>query len=406
MFRNSKKRKGKRSGYRAFKSKIISQDARGRFKTWAHIITAAPPEIVKHDDRQLFSTYCRRVAKEDFRETSAAVTIFPILATPGLGLVCAPFVFGALFFSPAASIAAVVMNLLLAKYYARRLPCKRCRVLPVVVTLTAAILGLALAEYRGRLHLPPSGEFNLVDAITFLLISPFLTIVSTTMTFTVIVRGTSIFMDFMRIHYYPDVVVFAELQLVTQVLTDQKDSMMSLNDRQEVIDRLHRAAKCLELGIPRIVQPRDLLSEMAFRKKLRRSANYINSWELAISLSREDSREDLAREIACTLLPLARKDYDALPEADTLAAHRASKRNLGHYVRTAISGASPLAILWILDGLDIFTPSSTIRNGLYVLAFGWMAINYISLLDPLYEGKIAALKDLKDVYTSLQGRDK
>ncbi|WP_328457768.1 hypothetical protein OG780_43315 [Streptomyces sp. NBC_00386] len=358
---------------------------------------------MKEGDRRLFRKYCYLAARENRKEGARGFVIAPFLILPGIGLTLTPFALADIT-SAAAWVQAIVItpSICILYQYLRLLIFRKRRSPLFALSLTLAATGAIIGLTQGKFYPHAAPECGVAEAVSFACIFCLTTIISLSMTFAVTMRTISAVLDFSRLHYYPDVVLFAELQLLTHMLTGHSDSLRSLDARREMIERLHRAAECLEHGIPKILDMKDSPYRERLQQQVSLSACRLRSAELLLALPDDSTREALLREFAGAIVPVIRRQYGEIPIGHASESGKKSVKNTAvTYTGKALSGLVPIGMLWALHLSDV-SVSGTFSNALYILAFGWAVITFVSMLDPLYAGRVQALKDVVGSISSIK----
>lgn len=121
-----------------------------------------------------------------------------------------------------------------------------------------------------------------------------------------------------------------------------------------------------------------------------------------LALPDDSTREALLREFAGAIVPVIRRQYGEIPIGHASESGKKSVKNTAvTYTGKALSGLVPIGMLWALHLSDV-SVSGTFSNALYILAFGWAVITFVSMLDPLYAGRVQALKDVVGSISSIK----
>lgn len=203
--------------------------------------------------------------------------------------------------------------------------------------------------------------------------------------------------DSLRLRRYPGVVVFAELQVITMLLGSRERSLSDTHIQNEINERLERAAICLQRGVANSMNISTPNGRGILQLRLDRTAARLREYQVWVALPRADTRDVLLSEIAQACAVFSVGFYDLLPETDIPAlSAREYASTVGKVLRGVIAGIFPLFALWSVRQLDLL-PQGALGNSLTVTAIVWAVVSVVGLIDPLYSGKIAALKDVMSI---------
>ncbi|MFE7209318.1 hypothetical protein ACFU93_04755 [Streptomyces sp. NPDC057611] len=220
-----------------------------------------------------------------------------------------------------------------------------------------------------------------------------------------VVGATALFVTFraivhsQRLRKYPAVVVFAELQVLTKMLGSDNRSLSDASLQNEINARLERAAICLQKGVARAVFLSTPSIKGVFQLRLDRAAARLREYQLWVALPRVGTRDSLFSEIAQTCADFSAGLYDLLPESDVpVLGARDYASSVGKTLRGLVAGIFPLFVLWCVRQFDLM-PQGALGSSLTIAAIIWVVVSVVGLIDPLYSGKIAALKEVMSIFT-------
>ncbi|MFD5638348.1 hypothetical protein ACFWJM_29970 [Streptomyces sp. NPDC127077] len=377
----------------------ISEDARRRYSTWIYLKPFLSDGASEADQKREFRGQCVRAAEANIRELhlhtimNICGAVFFNVATLG------PMIFWSIrsdswiltltlwltFLIEYSTISIVAMRkaiaLSLSMYTGGGITC-----LFVATEVYGAVIpghganpvakGVILSTYVNTLV--PLGVVTAASAVALI---------------------TRAVVDSLRLRKYPRVVVFAELQVITKLLGSKRQSLSDARLQNEINERLERAATCLQRGVANSMSISTANGKGVFQLRLDRTAARLREYQLWVALPRTDTRDVLLSEIAQTCADFSVGFYDLLPETDVPAlSAREYASTIGKVLRGIVAGIFPLFVLWGVRQFDLL-PQGALGSSLTVAAIVWAVVSIVGLIDPLYSGKIAALKDVMSILT-------
>jgi hypothetical protein len=203
----------------------------------------------------------------------------------------------------------------------------------------------------------------------------------------------------------PDSIIVTELLHILRIASGPPVAWASLRIRREIIARLETVALCVQYGLPRQLGGSDVVTNLWIKEQTHEMASAFRSLKRWVASPRSDTQEQFTKRIAVSLVHYARGEWDLLERLSPGNLSRPLRRaQVLSAVKTVIVGVVPLLGLFAVQHSSLRIEGGA-ADYLKVGAFLWAALTYISLLDPTYNVKLTALKEIMSILPLKQQDD-
>lgn len=176
------------------------------------------------------------------------------------------------------------------------------------------------------------------------------------------------------------------------------DNWVLLEYKRRQILYLERAAKCIEYYFPRRLQSGDVITNTWMKETARQFAAALREKKKWILVPKKDTTDYFVKSIASVLICVVSGDWDALERAEPEKLSLPEARRvilvvLAGILRAVLIAGLPILGFWVLQQTSLaFT--GIVREYMIIGLFIWDLLTFVILLDPNFNTKISALKDI------------
>ncbi|MEU7673531.1 hypothetical protein AB0C42_01785 [Micromonospora taraxaci] len=203
-----------------------------------------------------------------------------------------------------------------------------------------------------------------------------------------------------KIRSYPMESAFASLgDLLTALLSNSAVLLQVPDspDRIAGIARLEEAARCFEVGLPRMLRLPGERERAAMREQVQGIAYQLRQWQVALALPSKDGLNAVLDGAAASARLIMLGYYDELPTVnpEPLSAPQriGALRELLRAIVVAILPVAAFTVAWRL-GVPLEGVVGTLA---WVTAISWAVVCLIAAVDPAYGSKLTAAREFLDV---------
>ncbi len=178
-----------------------------------------------------------------------------------------------------------------------------------------------------------------------------------------------------------------------------KDYQVQLEERQQQMFYVEEAATCLEHYLPRKLRSGDPITDVWFNETMQQAATALREKKRWLLTPKQDTTFHLLETLTTTLICVLEGNWDNLermkPEdlVHDLSRIRLWRARLLTGAKALVIALFPLIIFLIIQ-LTPLAFTGSVREYVTIGVFIWMALSFIAALDPTFNLKISAVKDL------------
>jgi hypothetical protein len=197
---------------------------------------------------------------------------------------------------------------------------------------------------------------------------------------------------------YPDALLVDGLINILLMVEEDPEHWTELSFKRRLLGRLEEISICVERALPRQLRSGDDLTDIWLSEKAAQFAAALRDKKKWVLTPKLDTRDAFIRCMRHYLIIAAVHDWDSLERItpEQLSRPRAWQSRATTALRTLVVAGMPLAGLWLIQQTS-FLLAGTIAEYATAGALLWAMLALITTLDPQFQTKIAAIKDVSSL---------
>jgi hypothetical protein len=176
-----------------------------------------------------------------------------------------------------------------------------------------------------------------------------------------------------------------------------------MSEKRKQMLELEEIARCIEHFLPRQLRTKDFVTDVWLKTRTKEISTYIREKKRWILIPMSDTQIHLTEELVYVLIYVLNDNWNGLKKMkpEVLSQELPQPQFLGSrlmsFIRILLIAVFPAIVFFIFE-LTPWHISGSVRDYVVIGLFIWGLVAIITSLDPNFNTKISAMKDITSIF--------